>query len=842
MPGKRQFILKLFIVPFLLIFLLACPQSAMAQPNYPLTSAESNEDTAPEIVNGQTFKGFPNIKQKLEAVQFTDTLNHWSYNSVLNLAAQDIVHGRGEGRFVPEANVTREEALALLARLTALEENLQNNTQIPPLGQPNRTIAIAAAGGLLSPEEFAYTKEEWKKPAERQEVVTWVGRALELTPVSGGVYPYLASFNDGLLVDEEKAPWIEAVLQEDLVAGVNPGVFAPRRSVKRGEIAALLSRIDKKLGYRRGVQQVEGQVTERLETHLTYGELLVTLRVATLKGPVINLEVKMTPSGEPINDFILYKDGKLVLGQKLTVGDPVQLTLQGGHVLLAQSRGDRQSQTGMILAVDDKEILLQDYQGNKYRYDVGPMLAKKPYSVLARIIPGQEVTVKLQGGVVSDITPMERQSTPAYIPDDNRVLDGYLREIRSNKLYVVTPSGKEEEVKVNHLTQIARGGQNLDVMDLKVGDKVKVTLNSYAEAKEIKVGNSYSRIDNILKGKLDRFNYQDGRVVLRGAKEFFYGEWLPAEPLKTLNLNRKATTEIGDQYQTGYSQREPEVIVAAVKDSRGETGIEAAKINKETRIYEGFLEDISLGAGEILLEGESNVFTFNPQSLFVKNNQVVNPADLEQGDYLFIEVTPAEDSHQIQMAVTEDLLPRSWQLYRGEIETVGKEEFELDDVEEMGSTKGEQYDWEEADDDDMEFDLAWESVIIGEDGPLTRDQFAYSRFTEDFEGYEAYVLARDEEAKGILVLPESATDANMLSVGRIQEIDLTSGEITVNPLRDWSPGYRNWQSSSFPMTLDVNAALVMKEREVASFSDLKVNDNVYIVHDRKKGLVLVAND
>ncbi|WP_258359763.1 S-layer homology domain-containing protein [Moorella sulfitireducens] len=793
---------------------------------------------AAELVTGQAFRGLDYPDKRLAGVSFADTRGHWAFLPILRLAALGVVRGRGGGLFDPGTAVTRFEALTLLGRAagwdgTAIAGGNQGAVALP-----------AAAWNLLTDREKAYTAEEWQQPAARQEVAAWVGKALGLTPVNTGLYPYLNAFKDGGEVDADLAPVVEAVLQRDLMAGVGAGTFAPRKSLTRAEMAALLDRLDGQFASLRGAARVEGQVLDRVETWAGSGEQVVTLRVATFAGPVINLEIKKDARGNSTADFILYKNGRLTLGRELAVGDTVRLFLQGDNVLLAETVSSSQPVSGTVLAAGEKELLLVDAVGRQYRYAVSPHVAVEGSGNVGSLLPGQPVTLTVQGGTVTRIVAAGTAATPAYSQGDSRVITGYLREINEAELIIVDTAGNERSVALAAAATISRSGSVLLPADLKRGDQVKVQVDGRGEALAVQVSGSSSRVGKIVRGKLDRVNPFDGKVVLRNTGEFFYGTWLAGDALKTLGLTREAAASLngtgGGLLPSGNSFA-GEVLVILGGSARGETGEAVVKAGASMRLLEGTLHALYLGSGEMLLEGYGDPIVFTGESVFVKNGRLVGVADLNAGDYVFVVAAAGPGAGQALLVFSEDVLPSSWRLYRGEIEAVTREGFTLEDVEEMGAAAGRPFDWEEAG-ESQEFELDWEPVIMGSSGSMSRSDFTYSRFTGDYEGYRAYVLVRGDVARGLLVLPRSDVGPAMTSLGRLQAVDRGAGTLTLTAARDWSAGYGRWQDRDEPLKLDARKALVVKGRSTAALEDLVPGDSLYVIHDQEQALVIAVMD
>lgn len=798
-------------------------KDAAAQTVSPQTGSGQSTGTGAgvlDLVTGQTFYGLPGIEQRLNTLDFADMRGHWAFLPVLRLAAQGVVGGRSPGVFAPEEPVTKEEAVALLKRAAGTGSSSSTGRA----GQ-NRFNLTAN-----------FTSAQASQPAQRQEVAAWLAQVLGLTPVAQGVYPLLSGFTDGVQVAAEWAPWVEALLREGLLSGTTYGTLAPGAPVTRAEMAALVDRADGYLAARRGVRRVEGQVVDRTVTTGADGGMIYTLRVATFAGPVINLEVRTAAGGAPLLDFPLYRRGSLALGRELLPGDALRLFLQGEQVLWAESLGEGQYRTGRVIAAYGQEIWLVDDKGEQYRLALSPLVSQE-------VVPGQEVNFAVQGDLVTQLVPVDAASSPAYSYQEVKTVSGQVREIRGDTLVVATTYG-EEEIRVSSTTSISRGGRSLELSDLKIGDQVKARVEPGGLGVEVQVGAGNGRIAGVICGKLDKANYLDGRVVLRDTQEFYYGQWLPGSALRSLSIAREAWPSSASSTSLSWSRpnlSSEKVLVVLAQGPQGQEGVRLVRVGEHTRLYEGYLDSVSLGGKKLWLEVDEEPFLLDGDYIIIKNGQMAAPEDLKHGDYVFMVATPGTDGRRIALVFTETLLPPAWRLYRGEIYSIAKEDLELDEVEKLGGGE-DQYDWSEAEDDTMEFELSWEPVILSGGKTLSRQEFIQSRFSEDFYDYQAYMVCRDKEVWGLSLYPPGTLEVTKMSLGKVKEVDYSSAQMTVEAVRDWSPGYQSWQTNDFSLDLSLENALVLKGRQMASWKDLDVEDTIYFVHDNRRALLVVVPD
>lgn len=185
---------------------------------------------------------------KLQKRFFKDTPGHWSEEYVVPLAFEGIINGYGDGTFRPEGAVSRAEAIAMVVRLVSASDSGEAPgmaEKIPPsLGAKIPLwavpyVALALDMGILSEGDLEGLDAEM--PAGRWEVAVWLARALGLKPAEGE--PLEAYFADLKEVPARAVPLIEAARRLGIVTGYPDGTFRPHNGIKRGEMAALLSRV-----------------------------------------------------------------------------------------------------------------------------------------------------------------------------------------------------------------------------------------------------------------------------------------------------------------------------------------------------------------------------------------------------------------------------------------------------------------------------------------------------------------------------------------------------------------------------------------------------------------------
>src|SRR5690606_36258426 len=104
-------------------------------------------------------------------------------------------------------------------------------------------IQVAANRGIITPAEQADLLNNRNRPAQRQEVAAWLSKALELPAVYSTGIQLVYSFSDWRDFNPELLSAIEPVLQRQLMGGDPGGTFRPKGTIKRGEMASVLYRV-----------------------------------------------------------------------------------------------------------------------------------------------------------------------------------------------------------------------------------------------------------------------------------------------------------------------------------------------------------------------------------------------------------------------------------------------------------------------------------------------------------------------------------------------------------------------------------------------------------------------
>lgn len=178
------------------------------------------------------FAGDPSRAPGGATSPFSDIYGSTFFADIVWLVEAEITQGCGNGRFCPNANVTRAQMASFLVRALDLPQTEQDYfwDDGASMAEPdiNRLAAAGITGGCGGGRFCPYD------PVRRDEMASFVRRALEL----GGTSNDHFWDDDGLPAEAD----INSFADAGITTGCQPGRYCPTGNVTRGEMAAFLHR------------------------------------------------------------------------------------------------------------------------------------------------------------------------------------------------------------------------------------------------------------------------------------------------------------------------------------------------------------------------------------------------------------------------------------------------------------------------------------------------------------------------------------------------------------------------------------------------------------------------
>lgn len=175
---------------------------------------------------------------------FEDVAQHWSKDTVNEMASRLIVNGKDEAQFDPNGMVTRAEFAAMLDRAIGLGEyqKAPSFTDVTDSAWYHDAVAIAKENGLISGFEDNTFRPNGQ--ITREEAMVMIAQAMKLAGkspnlTSNQVESTLSRFQDGTDVSTWAKEAVAACIQSTVVVGSNNELHS-KDQLTRAEAATML--------------------------------------------------------------------------------------------------------------------------------------------------------------------------------------------------------------------------------------------------------------------------------------------------------------------------------------------------------------------------------------------------------------------------------------------------------------------------------------------------------------------------------------------------------------------------------------------------------------------------
>jgi len=832
---------------FILIFLFAVSGVHAQSPFTPPKNLE-------EISNATVYQGITDSDALLKNLSFTDIANHWGRDSILRMAAISVMRGYGNSLFRPDGLVTKEEALVAIMRAAGMEEEAQkekeNGVTIIP-NNPNFIdpwaegyIKLAVNKGIITINDAVNTK--WTDVAERQEAAFWIVKALGISPVYGKDQKYIYNFNDWRQLKLEYIPYVESALKEGIMKGTGNKIFSPIGALTRAQLATMLDNIKDRIKDKLGVEFKKGTV-ERIDQEY-FGSNLSNRKMILVSKPdqtFDRLIIEEDGNGVALKDFVLNRNGSITKGNSLKEGDDIYYIVdKNSRVIYAElSPILKQRLSGYVKNMDGQNGKLtfgDDY--TYYTFDLIPLT--KVYvngreASLEDIKFGQEVTVDVVDGKISQVLISYDVDNPGYVPEGSFAVYGQFIDYDGQKIRLFR-NGNVEEYNIYSTTKIYKGGLPLKPSQLERGDNIRIYVDGIY-SKDV------TRID--VEGKESTYNLYKGTISLADP----YLNLMSLNNVKKLNQNRwedykdQMTLSLSGEYEVFYAGE-----FLRDGDLKRITGLNAYVLTensygaeKVARVYvplgfeRDYFGDADYNRGENSLNISGNSLKLNEGSIVLMNGKPVNPVVLGDSVQAFMVSEKQGNTQNLALAVLFEKPSVPFKFYKGRIYDIKTNSYVLKYYSELDDNE-----WQYNSDSTVELDVNSDTTIIDNTGSdpkvLSVADFLNQRYysTNKFYSYRAYVITDGSETLGINILPQDYSDR--ITIARIKEMDLENNTITLTDARDWSSFYQNWQPNNSLDYINIKKALIIKNGNYVTPDQLSENDELYIIRESNNALLIYA--
>ncbi|OZB99006.1 glycoside hydrolase family 3 N-terminal domain-containing protein [Paenibacillus sp. XY044] len=256
--------------------------------------------------------------------RFTD-LQHskWAEDGITYMAKRGTVAGYGNGKFMPERQVTRAQAVTFMVRELYSQELQQDAkgmtySDVPATHPFYREIAIAAKHGLAG--GFPDGTFHPDAPMSRAETAAFLTRAYSL--VQG---------QQTVKLSDTAKHWAAAPIlimsSNGLIGGYSDGTYRPDRSVTRAEFAVFMSRVIR--FEREGA--IQAQDWDKLMSYMTVSEQVGQMLMPDIRqwnGQVtttVNEGLKRSIHDQDLGGLILFDKNIVNVRQVTTLTHDLQM-------------------------------------------------------------------------------------------------------------------------------------------------------------------------------------------------------------------------------------------------------------------------------------------------------------------------------------------------------------------------------------------------------------------------------------------------------------------------------------------------------------------------------------
>ena len=207
----------------------------------PVTHKADDTDTENDETT-QTPEDIENNTENPKTEAFFDLADHWSRDYVNAMAEKGIFKGYGDGTFLPDKALTRQEMAVTVVRVLGIEEELTgvsaesftDNDKIAAWAKDyvyilsSRGIFAGYADGSFGPDDLI-TREQF---------------ALVIARISSTQLPesFALSFADNAKISAWAADAVREMLYSEIVTGYEDNTFRPNKSLTRAEACTMIYR------------------------------------------------------------------------------------------------------------------------------------------------------------------------------------------------------------------------------------------------------------------------------------------------------------------------------------------------------------------------------------------------------------------------------------------------------------------------------------------------------------------------------------------------------------------------------------------------------------------------
>ncbi len=414
----------------------------------------------------------------VSAADFSDVTAayDWASEAIDQLSDAGIVTGYPDGTFKPGNSVSKQESIALFARMMGSTEDINSAIlefatdtyadefeHLDTFANKEMSYLIYKHALAVSDIPTYLNNSVMDAPTKRYEAATLIAKCLGGDVWLKGNPTIEVSFPDKDQIPDNALGYVQYATNLGIIKGMDDGTFNPNGDVTRAQMAVMLQRMIDLMNF----TYEKGNVSE---IHTGYSTVTLKLADGTSKTVNIVTDVAINVNGEksPMNLLepgmecvLTYSDGRLYSLDALDIAPDSEIT--GKYV--SYSRVDNVS-TIRVAPLDGSSSDAESYTVSE---DAVIQMDGQTVSI-SSFKAGDQLTLTIKNGKVVEIAGKTKTGTL-----DNCVVES----ISFDPVVAITVRTSDNEVltyEVLSSATIQRNNATATFSDLAVGDRVSLTL------------------------------------------------------------------------------------------------------------------------------------------------------------------------------------------------------------------------------------------------------------------------------------------------------------------------------------------------------------------------------
>ncbi|MDP4153236.1 MAG: S-layer homology domain-containing protein, partial [Bacillota bacterium] len=181
-------------------------------------------------------------------MEFSDVSNHWAKDAVNDMGSRMVIDGVGNNNFDPDRYMTRAEFAAIVVRALGLAPGM-GKCGFNDVGETawyRGYIETAYAYEIIN--GYSATEFGPNDQITREQAMAMIARAMKITGLNADITDseinnLLGTYSDGIAVSDYAKKDIAVCIKTGIVSGESSNDIVPRNNVTRAEVAVMVRRL-----------------------------------------------------------------------------------------------------------------------------------------------------------------------------------------------------------------------------------------------------------------------------------------------------------------------------------------------------------------------------------------------------------------------------------------------------------------------------------------------------------------------------------------------------------------------------------------------------------------------